>query len=725
MMENKANSPRPPANARDGSDSPTIKDNKHNVDADSVVESTLSQGSPKVVVVQGSAVEDKGEIGEDMVDENKDDSKNKEETENKDEPESKSELENVDLPKNRDEGDGHEGVDDSPQHGDAIMEVVEYSLDKAFKEIDRFLSTEHGEDSTVLALPDFLDKFLDRLEVMLNKYTSESEAGKVKWGANADEDSLFLESVHRLSRIAETLDPSKLVEESGASINRMESVRLHAMSFLEDEFRLSLNECKHVESDTADNEEKTQSESGDTADNEVDSQGFPPNVVSSMKSVADELMFGGFETECCLVYIIGRKNYFDELLSRLGFEILSIDKVQKMQWEAMEREIPKWVRMYGDCAKVHFLLELQFVESVFASHKPIAHRLFDNLTHIVLIHVLNFVEAVSMISKRSAEKVFKFLDVYEALRETLPAIDELFKDFEETHDIKTEITIAKSRIGEAILLMFSDLENSIKSDTSKNIVPGGAVHPLTRYTMNYLEYACEYKATLEHIFKEHVKIERADSDNRSEYNHRPPLPKQSSSQEAQSTFLAQLLRVMELLDSNIEAKSKLYKDIPLCSIFMMNNGRYILQKVKGSSGIKELIGEVWIRKKSSDLRQYHQNYKRETWGKVLGCFMDEGLTVNGKVVKPELKERFKSFNALFGEIHRTQSSWVVNDEQIQSELRVSISSVIVPAYRSFLGRFSQVFTAGRQTEKYVKYQPEDLENYIDELFDGNAGKRKS
>ncbi|KAI4375398.1 hypothetical protein MLD38_013272 [Melastoma candidum] len=289
--------------------------------------------------------------------------------------------------------------------------------------------------------------------------------------------------------------------------------------------------------------------------------------------------------------------------------------------------------------------------------------------------------------------------------------------------------IARSRIGEAVLCMFGDLENSIKSDTSKNIMPGGAVHPLNRYTMNYLELACEYKDTLEHIFKEHLKIERADSNHRpghpgEEASH-PPQNNNGHGQQDQSPFSAQLMRVMELLESNLKSKSKLYRDIPLCSIFMMNNGRYILQKVKGSKGINESVGDVWTRKKSADLRQYHQNYKRETWGKVLGCFKDEGLTVNGKVMKPELKERFKSFNALFDEIHRTQSQWVVSDEQMQSELRVSISAVVIPAYRSFLGRFSQVFTAGRQTEKYVKYQPEDLENYIDELFDGGTGKKKS
>ncbi|BAT84768.1 hypothetical protein VIGAN_04221900, partial [Vigna angularis var. angularis] len=101
----------------------------------------------------------------------------------------------------------------------------------------------------------------------------------------------------------------------------------------------------------------------------------------------------------------------------------------------------------------------------------------------------------------------------------------------------------------------------------------------------------------------------------------------------------------------------------------------------------------------------------------------------GKVHKPVLKERFKSFNSLFDEIHKTQSSWVVKDEQLQSELRVSISAVIIPAYRSFVARFAQTFDPGRQTEKYIKYQAEDIETYIDELFEGkphqSIGKRRT
>ncbi|KAL0377263.1 UNVERIFIED_CONTAM: Exocyst complex component EXO70B1 [Sesamum radiatum] len=273
-----------------------------------------------------------------------------------------------------------------------------------------------------------------------------------------------------------------------------------------------------------------------------------------------------------------------------------------------------------------------------------------------------------------------------------------------------------------MISIFNELENSIKADSGKTQVPGGAVHPLTKYIMNYLEYASEYKGTLEQVFREHQKIERADSNPGSEYDYNSQTQNPSNEKVVarQSPFQAQITKIMDVLDANVEGKSKLYKDPSLSSIFMMNNGRYILKKIKGSAELNSLMGETWYRKKSSDLRQYHKGYQRETWGKLLKCLNPEGLTANGKVVKPVLKERFKSFNAMFDEIHKTQSHWVVGDEQLQSELRVSISNMVIPAYRSFLGRYSQTFTPGRQTEKYVKFQAEDIETYIDDLFDGNA-----
>ncbi|KAL6227662.1 hypothetical protein ACLB2K_001619 [Fragaria x ananassa] len=182
---------------------------------------------------------------------------------------------------------------------------------------------------------------------------------------------------------------------------------------------------------------------------------------------------------------------------------------------------------------------------------------------------------------------------------------------------------------------------------------------------------------------EHAKIELTDSSSKSrdEYDARDTS---YAVADDESPFAVQLAWVMALLDSNLEAKSKLYK------------------KIKDSQEINACMGDTWCRKRSSELRQYHKNYQRETWSRLLSFLSHEGLSNHGKVQKPVLKERFKSFNAMFDEIHKTQSTRVVSDEQLQSELRVSISAVVIPAYRSFLGRFAQVLDPGRQTEKYVK-----------------------
>ena len=94
-------------------------------------------------------------------------------------------------------------------------------------------------------------------------------------------------------------------------------------------------------------------------------------------------------------------------------------------------------------------------------------------------------------TKRFAEKLFKFLNIYENLRDTILAIDGLFQD-ECEDELKAKTKTAQIRHGEAAIFIFCDLENSIKADTMKTPIPGGAVHPLTHYMMNYLKYTYEY-----------------------------------------------------------------------------------------------------------------------------------------------------------------------------------------------------------------------------------------
>ncbi|OAY34286.2 exocyst complex component EXO70B1 [Manihot esculenta] len=605
--------------------------------------------------------------------------------------------------------------------------VPESALPQVLEDVDRFIDTlSKIKDKSLLKsnpseIPVCVELLFKLSETKIANYDSN------RFGQNQQDDDSFFECLTRISRLTNLFSEFTSNPIIVDPFNRSSNLLHLSIALLDSEFRTILESCIRIPiqniSDSKTPKASKQQSFGPnhqdpdrTEPEPTEDEQFPAysqESISNMNKIATAMISWGYEKECCVAYNMVRRNVFNVELDKLGFINTNVEDVQKMQWETLEGEIVAWTDILTHCYSVLFAAELKLCNVVFSGYPSVSQRLFSELALVVTVRFLNFAEAVAL-TKRSAEKLFKFLDMYEALRDVIPANDNTY-----SKEIKSQLCTAKSLLGEAAASIFCDLENSIRRDHSRTPVPSGAVHPLTRYTMNYLKYACEYQNTLEQIFQQRMKnVGDAGGKNRqwdaeiTEGANEDGTPKTSP-------FSVQLNGIMDLLDDNLEMKSKLYRDPALRYVFLMNNGRYILQKIKGSTEINDTMGATWCRKRSTDLRQYHKGYTRETWGKLLQCLNHEGLLVNGKAVKPVLKERFKMFNSMFDEIYKTQSTWVVSDEQLQSELRVSVSAVVIPAYRSFLGRFQQYLSAGRQTEKYIKFQAEDLENLIEQLFDGN------
>ncbi|KAI3802753.1 hypothetical protein L1987_30896 [Smallanthus sonchifolius] len=199
--------------------------------------------------------------------------------------------------------------------------------------------------------------------------------------------------------------------------------------------------------------------------------------------------------------------------------------------------------------------------------------------------------------------------------------------------------------------------------------------------------------------------------------------------EGQSPLALHLIWIIVILQFNLEGKSKHYKDNSLAYVFIMNNIHYIVQKIKGSPELREMIGDGFLRKLTGKYRQAATRYQRATWVGVLYCLRDEGLHMTGSfssgVSESSLRERFKSFNAMFEEVHKMQALWLIPDTQLREELQISISEKLIPAYRSFLGRFRTHIENGPHPEKYIKYSVEDLEAAILDFFEGNAVSQRS
>lgn len=565
---------------------------------------------------------------------------------------------------------------------------------------NRFKNTvSTSDDDPSSELPENVENFCKIVESRIAKCNSGETLTRL--GKMTEEESFFLEAVMHLSKLTNAIAKSP----SGSTLlSRTNIVLQRAMTFMEEELRTLLEDFGGSSNSKVDKN----SQLGDYPS-------YPPEVVTRMNRIATAMISAGFETACCQVYSISRRNAFYEQMKMLEFEKINVDDVPRMSWDSLEGEITRWINVARSCSNTLFLGERRLGESVFSTSPMISQSLFNNLARSIVIQILDFAEAVSW-TKHSAEKLFKYLDIYDTIGDLIHAISESLSINDCEHELKSEILATRDRFGEAVVNIFSDLENSIKNDAARTPVPGGAVHPLTRYVMNYLKYACEYKDALEHIFKEHATT--SPSKLKSSLDEESGSPNENVVSET-TPLTAQLMTIMDLLDANLEAKSNLYRDPSLRDIFLMNNGRYILQKAKGSTEVRQVMGDTWCRRRSTTVRQYHKNYQRETWGRLLQILNHEGMQVNGKVTKPVVKERFKNFSTMLDEIHRTQSTWVVSDEQLRSELRVSISAVLIPAYRSFCGRFRQYLDNTKHADKYIKYQPEDIETLVEGLFDGN------
>ncbi|XP_024375198.1 exocyst complex component EXO70A1 [Physcomitrium patens] len=608
--------------------------------------------------------------------------------------------------------------------------------------------------------------------------SSEHARQSMIWDCPRDEAIAYLEAVDEIQSALESL----LVSQSNKKeMSRAQNLRQLAMARLEEEFRHLLlaysdsidpewlmENCSRAASfssrrldDVAADDAVDEAHSSDDDDEKNEEIPFsrpvgemkplvdlvPPVIVPDLTSITQRMLAAGYKRECVQVYASIRKNALEETLKRLGVERLSIDEVGRMRWEDLEVKIKKWNQSMKVSVRALFASEKRLCDDVFSDAPPnVGDSCFNELGKGPMMQLLSFGEAVA-ISRRSPEKLFKILDMYETLRDLLPEIEEIFCG-EACAPLRSDAEGILMRLGECARGTFADFESAIQRDGARTPVPGGGVHPLTRYVMNYIKFMCDYSDTLKLLFGEkECDLEDEEGSNRDgsnrdgsnrdgsyrdgsyrdgslrespRYSSRSNDGERGGSAEL-SPLAVQTIWITKVLLSNLEEKSKLYKDLSLTYLFLMNNIHYIVQKVK-TTEVRALVGDDWVRKNTSQVRQYASSYQRAAWGKVLLCLRDEGIHTSGSfssgVSKPVLKERFKSFNAAFEEVHKAQMSWVVFDEQLRDELRISISDKILPAYRSFLGRYGHYLDTQRHPERYIKYTSDDIEEVLNNLFEG-------
>ncbi|KAK3015674.1 hypothetical protein RJ639_007511 [Escallonia herrerae] len=601
---------------------------------------------------------------------------------------------------------------------DDILQIFS-NFDGRFREK---LGERTGDEST-------LEQTLRSLDRQISRYVT---ADHPIWSDSAD-SSAFLDSVDELVALIRDWMPMAAEKPVAFCLDRAEVLLQQAMFRLEEEFKLlmerggesfdltrsgieSAGASANTESDEDD--DVLEDEEGEIeipvanaiSDYNIIIDALPSGTINDLHEIAKRMVAAGYGKECSHVYSSYRREFLEESMSRLGLQKLSIDEVHKMPWSDLEDDIERWIKAVNVALRILFPSECRLCDRVFFGFSSTADLSFMEVCRGSAIQLLNFADAVA-IGSRAPERLFKVLDVFETMRELMPEFEAVFSD-QYCLFLRNEAFTIWKRLGEAIRGIFMELKNLIRRDPAKSAVPGGGLHPITRYVMNYLRAACRSRQTLEQVFEESI-VPPGGGDYR-----------KADDRVLSSSLSEQMDWVMEWLESNLEAKSKIYRDPALCSVFMMNNGRYIVQKAKDSE-LGSLLGEDWVRKHSAKVRQYHVNYQRSSWSKVLGVLKLDNSSLAPNAGSKALKEKLKLFNVQFEDNCRTQSAWVIFDEQLREELKILVLGNVLPAYRNFLGRLQSMPDIGKQADRHIKYSVEDVEARIGELFQGNGGSAGS
>ncbi|KVH88476.1 exocyst complex component EXO70H1-like [Cynara cardunculus var. scolymus] len=425
-------------------------------------------------------------------------------------------------------------------------------------------------------------------------------------------------------------------------------------------------------------------------------------AMADLKSIADCMISSGYGLECVKIYKIIRKSIVDETLYNLGVEKYSFNQINKMDWEVIEPKIKSWLYAAKVAVKSLFYGEKILCDYVFMSSEKIRESCFSDICKERAIVLFEFPELVAK-SKKSLERMFKTLDLYNAISEQWAEIEMIFS-YDSMAVVRTQAVTSLVKLGDAVRAMLSDFEAAIQKEISKTPFHGGGVHPLTRYVMNYLVFLSDYSLALSDIVADWpLQIQS-------------PLPESyfsSSSSDELSSISARFAWLVLVLLCKIDASAELYRDVAQSYLFLVNNLNYVVSKVN-SSNLKSVIGDDWLVKHDQKVKQYIGNYERMAWSKVISS-LPANPTADNLTIETA-KDCFRRFNQEFSEAYRKQSTWIISDRKIRDEIKISVAKKITPVYRTFYERYRGVF---RGVDSVVRYAPDDLGNYLSDLYHGN------
>ncbi|CAI7799524.1 unnamed protein product, partial [Closterium sp. NIES-53] len=502
----------------------------------------------------------------------------------------------------------------------------------------------------------------------------------------------------------------------------------------------------------------------------------PPEMIAEaalpkLHAMARRLVENNCATDCTRAYKEKREAALRRNFQRLGVQTMTKAEIHSTPWPQLEERMRRWSE-HMHIGMILVAGEREACDEVFDGLDPCGEQCFVDLSRSSMLLLAGFGEAVSEI-KKTPERLFSFLDMYETTLDLKCTVDELFKG-PEGEMMRREYQHLLKTLGQAARATFEKFEEAVKAPpTPEEGGPGGGggypalasptasesgrgggfgrselrgggllgrlkkmmhkgddsasevasmtstsaaaahstgdIHPITSYVVNYLLLLCNSELPYFQILE--CVFEDMVS-NASDSAASIVTPR------VQGRLAFAAARIVDALKTNLGQRAVVLRDETLAELFMMNNLAYVLTKIDASDAGR-LLGTAWIGTYGAMVDNHRDKFIMHTLAKFDVVFSSDERLDSASLVK-----RLKTFNIILEQMRQRHMAWTITNRELRAHVKAKTLSGLLDKYREFIIRHGNILRNQRSLDVRVLACEEVETMLADSFSSGPVGKHK-
>jgi len=407
------------------------------------------------------------------------------------------------------------------------------------------------------------------------------------------------------------------------------------------------------------------------------------------------------------VYVDCRQHMLEQTLEPSGVNPAAREELARMPWDQLEKKIQGWIVLAHVLTRM-LQAERELAVSVF--WPPYDDLTFTEVVASTLEGLVQYGHAIASV-KRTPEKVFALLDMQEHLKSMQRTMERVLEGAT-SGPLLNRVQALLMRLEKTAHSTFAEFEDAVSHNSNRHVVHDGTVHPLTAYVINYVKRLFSYRATLVTLFSD-FPVSKQETEVDLDESLEVDTPGGNST-EMDGRIAGTIVNILMALLQNLEEKSRMYKEVALQNLFLMNNLNYVVGSMQ-SYGSSQLLPEEWVSRHRALVNTYKSQYLKASWTTVFEALRAEHLVPSSKLERRTVKQRFKTINSELKTLHSLHMEWAIPDSDLCEDVRSSVLAELLPLHNRFSAHYRDTYFT-KKPDKYMIYTEGDLRKMVEEDF---------